>query len=206
MPIVIDGDARTFRAAAYGRPHEGTVRFLQRQFEDPSLALRVADTSFLDRARAMFDDNYGDEAMARIEAVRNRLRRSWNPNTIFRLETVEEFQQANPLMQRWVMAQPFVRQQFKRGAVSGYLGSYVDLDAKFSGKDHYDWRRAMSGMAVYDDENGWLATTYGDEELEGDEPLSFEDKLHIQDTWEMAEYYLMSGKRDITSPADDPWG
>lgn len=206
MALLIDGDAMSFRAAAYGRPNVATVNFLQQQFQDPSRAMVFANTSFMDRSRTMFEDNYGDAAMARLEAVRRNLRKAWDDDDIRPLLTVEAMQSAKPQMQRWIMANPFVRKLYKQGRVAGYGESYLDHKKQGVGEDHYDYRIAMSGFATFNDEDGWSATTYGDELLEGDVRPTFMEQIDIFQTWCEAEYHLLSGKRDITSPEDSEWG
>lgn len=206
MALLIDGDAMSFRAAAYGRPRETTLNFLQQQFHDPSRAMVLADQSFFNRAQQMFDTNYGEEALNRLEAVRRSLRSVWDQDVIRPLFTKEDFQTARPSMQRWVMANPFVRKLYKEGRVEGYGETYIDHKKQGIGKDHYDYRLATSGFATFNDEDGWTATTYGDELLEGDDRPTFLEQVDIFDTWIHAEYHLLNGTRDITSPADNEWG
>jgi hypothetical protein len=206
MAILIDGNAMSFRAAAYGRPQPATINFLQQQFNDPSRALMFANSSFLERAQNVFEENYGDAAMARLEAVRRNLRKSWDLDEIRPLRTVEEMQNAKPVMQRWLMANPFIRTQFKQGRVAGFGDSYINHKKQGVGEDHYDYRLATSGFATFDDENGWKATTYGDELLEGDTRPSFLEQIDIFDSWCHAEGHLLHGKRDVTSPEDSEWG
>lgn len=206
MALLIDGDAMSFRAAAYGRPREETVRFLQQQFDHPSPVLASASQSFFERASHLFEENYGETAMARIEAVRRSMRHTWDEDVIRPLVTVEDFQQAKPQMQRWVMANPFVRKLYKEGRVFGYGDQYIDHKSQGIGKDHYDYRLATNGLAVFNDENGWEATTYGDELLPGDTQPTFLEQVDIFQTWCEAEYHLLAGTRDITSPEDNEWG
>lgn len=206
MALLIDGDAMSFRAAAYGRPQQSTINFLQQQFNDPSRALVIADQSFMDRSREIFDSNYGEDALNRLEAVRRSLRGVWDQDVIRPLFAVEDFQNAKPLMQRWVMANPFVRKLYKEGRVEGYGDSYADHKKQGIGKDHYDYRLATSGLAVFNDEDGWAATTYGDELLEGDVRPTFLEQIDIFDTWIHAEFHFMNGTRDITSPSGNEWG
>lgn len=206
MALLIDGDAMTFRAAAYNRPHEHTVRFLQQQFEDPSRTLNLANGSFLERSRIIFEDNYGDAALESMERVRRNLRATWDLDVIQALTTVEAMQTARPTMQRWIMANPFVRNLYKQGRLTGYGDSYIDHKNQGVGVDHYDYRLVMNGIAVFDDENGWSATTYIDELQPGDTEPTFSEKLDIFRTWCEAEYHLLNGTRDITSPEDNPWG
>lgn len=206
MALLIDGDAMTFRAAAYNRPHANTLNFLQQQFDDPSRALNLANQSFMERSRTIFEENYGEVAMARMEAVRRNLRGTWDLDVIQPLVTIEALQSARPAMQRWVMANPFLRRLYKEGRISGYGESYLDHKKQGIGPDHYDYCLATNGMATYNDEDDWLATTYGIELLEGDTEPTFEEKIDISKTWAAAEFHLLFGTRDVTSPENNPWG
>lgn len=206
MPLILDGDARTFRAAAYGMPSERKINFLRQQFEDPSRAMLAADQTFFERSRSIFEENFSAQALARIEAVRRNLGGVWDLDEVQILDTVEKLQQARPHMQRWVMANPFIRKLYKEGRVAGYGDAYLNHASQGVGADHYDWRRVMSGVATFNDEDGWSATTYMDELLDGDEELTFQNKLDIFTTWCEAEFSLLTGKRDVTSPENSEWG
>jgi hypothetical protein len=206
MALLIDGDAMSFRAAAYGRPHEATVSFLQQQFEDPTRSLNIANSTFFERARSVFEENYNENAMARLEAVRRNLRRTWDDDDIRPLRSVEELQAAKPRMQRWVMANPFVRNLYKQGRVFGYGDSYIDHKRQGVGKDHYDYRLATNGFATFNDVDGYCATTYMEELLPGDTHPTFSEQIDIFDTWLQTEHHLLVGRRDVTSPEDNVWG
>lgn len=206
MAVLIDGDATSFSAALYGRPREETVRFLQQQFDDPSRAMNFANNSFVERSRKVFEVNFSDEAMAKYDAVSRSLRRIWDVDGIRELTTVEEFQNAKPTMQRFIMANPFIRSRFKEGRLAGYGDLYVDHKKQGVGEDHYDWRLARSGFATFNDEDGWVATTYGDELLEGDTRPTFLDQIDIDRTWANAEALLLFGSRDITDVENGEWG
>ncbi len=206
MALLIDGDAMSFRAAAYGRPRESTINFLQQQFDDPSRAMVFANTSFLERSREIFDANYGEEAIARLEAVRRSIRRVWDQDDIRPLFGLEDIQNARPRMQRWVMANPFLRNLYKEGRIEGYGDAYIDHKKQGVGKDHYDYRLATSGFATFNDEDGWVATTYGDELLEGDERPTFAEQIDIFETWCNSTTLLMNQTRDVTSPGNNEWG
>jgi hypothetical protein len=206
MALLIDGDAMSFRAAAYGRPNEATVSFLQQQFNDPSRALNLANVNFLERSRGIFEENYGEAAMARLEAVRRNLQRTWDDDDIRPLHSIEELQAAKPRMQRWVMANPFVRNLFKQGRVFGYGDSYLDHKRQGVAADHYDYRLATNGFATFNDEDGWAATTYMEDLLPGDERPTFNEQIDIFDTWCHTEHHLLVGRRDVTSQEDSEWG
>lgn len=206
MPLILDGDARTFRAAAYGLPSERKISFLRQQFEDPTRAMLAADQSFFERSKAIFEDNFSAQAMARIEAVRRNLSGVWETDEIQYLSDVDQLQQARPTMQRWIMANPFIRNLHKQGRVAGYGESYLNHVKQGVGADHYDWRLVMSGVAEFNEEDGWVATTYFDELLEDDQEPTFSQKIDIFRTWCEAEYALLNGQRDITSPENSEWG
>lgn len=206
MAVLIDGDATSFSAALYGRPREETVRFLQQQFDDPSRALNYASNSFIERSRKVFDFNFSDEMMAKYDAVKRSLRRVWDVDVITDLSTVEDFQNAKPRMQRFVMANPFIRQKFKEGRLAGYGESYVDHKKQGVGADHYDYQLARSGFATFNDEDGWVATTWATELLPGDERPGFSEQVDIDRSWVAAEAHLLFGTRDITDVENGPWG
>lgn len=210
MAKIIDGSMQEFRIMTYGRPSEKTMSFLRDQYESPTSSLARASEEFRKRVSDMYESNYGDEALAKIDRIRRQLGSMWNLDEIRELRTAEEFQCASPTLRRYLMANPTLRRLHRQGRIEGYGALYTDPDPHSEGKYHYDWRRVMSGMVEVNEdpkaEYEWTATTYFDELLEGDIELSHIQQEIIRDNWVRQEAMLLFGQDDLTSPGNSRWG
>ena len=205
MAHFIDGGTLMFDSLLYGRPHPSTQQFLASQFQQLSSNLTTAGQRFMESAAEVFEKLAGSEAERVLRAVGRNIRSMWQLDEIRMLSTIGELQTAPLTMQRWIMAEPMVRQMYHDQRVDGYSESYVDVHPGDIGESHYDYRRVMDGVLVDDEEpdnNGdpsWHATTYIEELLPEDRDLLLEEQVDILQTWEHVRAAIKRGKEDPTS-------
>lgn len=199
MAQIIDGGADLFDALAYGKPHPGTQQFIQSQLESFSNSVTDAGQRFYNNAMNLYERFSGSSAMRYANAARRNIGSIWQSDEIRQLTTIGDLQQAPLTMQRWIMAEPTVRQLYQQQRVEGYVDSYVDTHQGNIGEDHYDYRRVMQGIVVDDDKDDWSATTYYDELLPEDQELLLEEQVDILVSWESVVQKLREGRSDPTS-------
>lgn len=203
MAQVLHGGTMMFDALAYGQPHPGTQQFLQMQFEAPTRYLTEAGERFFAGAQELYERISGSTADRMMRAAGRAIRSMWQLDEIRPLRTVEDFQHAPLSMQRYLMAEPLVRERFQQQRLDGYSESYVDVFPNAIGEDHYDYRRVMNGMVVVnedpDGDGSWQATTYMEELLPDDNELHLEDQIDLMDAWKFMRQHLLAGREDPTS-------
>lgn len=142
------------------------------------------------------------ERMARM--LTRGVKGLFHPNNIVPLESVPELQAAKPVMQRYIMAMPMLRELYNQQLCDGYSDSYVDTEPGAVGDNHYDYRRVMNGVVqCYTDSDSkgefdtFKAVTYFEELHPEDHELEFTQKNIILDAWDLAERALIE-RIDIT--------
>lgn len=198
MAQFITGGADTFDALTYGQPHPGTLQFLENQFYGNTAQLTEASQRFMDSARGAFERFSSSSAIRMAKAARRAVGSLWENDDIRALTTIEELQWAKLPMQRWIMANPYVRKRFHQQTIEGYEGSFVDSYPDEIGEGHYDYHRVMDGVLV-EEEDGWSATTYFDELLPDDVDLTIEEQEDILTTWQAVTAHIRAGGEDPTS-------
>lgn len=118
-------------------------------------------------------------------------------NRVVELNTIYDFQMAKPIMQRWVMANPVVRERFQQQTCAGYVDTYVDVEPGRISENHYDYRQVMTGV-VQEDVDGEFVRFYSQDTKEGDTLLQHSDKVTILKAWELAEMFMKEGHKDPT--------
>lgn len=127
-----------------------------------------------------------------------------HPNAIVEFRTLDEIRAAQPVMQRYIMANPKVRELYDRQIIDGYSDTYFDNEPGFMKAMHYDFRRVMDGIVQdgLDDEGNyeWVSHQYMEDLLDQDRDLELIEKVKILNTWEIIEQFMVSGSEDPTNP------
>lgn len=145
------GDSNEFNALAFGQKHPGTLAFLENQVSNFSQTLTDAGRNFFSNARDVFDRFNGEAAMRLARAAVRKASSLFQRDEIRSIWDMGQMQQAPLTMQRWIMANPVVRQMFQDQRCDGYADTYVDMFPGTIGESHYDYRRAMNGLLVDDE-------------------------------------------------------
>ena len=193
-----DHGSAAWNAILYPMQHVNNKNYFQSQMQNISSTLTSAGAQFMQGARAIYEDV---NSSATMMAARAALRAATGVffNQITPVRDINEFQTATPLMQRWIMANPTVRDIYNAQQCDGYSDSYVDTQPGVKGDNHYDYRRVMDAV-VYETEEGTFVKTYADDLFEGDRELNHGEKVDILDAWELMDLMLKHQKQDPTSP------
>jgi hypothetical protein len=199
---VLEGNPDVFNALIYGE--QPTVRtFLHDQLTNFSATLTSAGQQFMQGARDVFDKIANSGAAQTARAILRQTGVFFDPNMIVAIDNLQGLQHAGVGMQRWIMAQPDIRDLYHKQLVDGYADSYIDLHPGCVGNQHYDYRRVMDGViqeapegADYD----WETVQYLDDLIDGDVVLSISDKADILSTWDIVKMYAEARKEDPTNP------
>lgn len=198
------GGVDDFNAAAFGRKHPGTLRFLENQVnyaENLMSNFTAAGAQFMSRAREVYERFNGAEALRLAKAAANKFNSAFQQDAIKPLAYLEEMQSACLTMQRWIMADPVIREMYHRQRVDGYSDTYVDMHPGTAGACHYDYQRVMDGMIVQnDEEQNWSFTNFYDPQHEDDHVLDHVDKADIVSTWDAVRVLLSMNEEDPTDP------
>lgn len=194
------GGSNEFDALVYGAErHRGTTEYLKNQFTNMSSVVTEASSGFFNKAREMWDRFNGAEAINSAKAAVRKLGAVFQSNSIRELREIGEIQNAPIAMQRYIMAQPKVRERFHRQRCDGYSDTYVDVFPNDIGEQHYDYRRVMDGVLQYDKEGKAYIVHYIENNQEGEQNLTLTEQVDILNTWDLVASLMEYGERDPTS-------
>lgn len=201
---IISGGVDSFNAGIYGMPHQNNLDYFKNQINTLS-ALNVVSNlgkSFIEGAKSVYDRFNSSEALNLVRAVNRQSKVMFQPEMVKSLFDIVDFQTASITMQRWVMANPVVRQMAIDQRINGYSDTYVDYQPGKIAEQQYDYRRVMTGVVQQQDDT-WFVKHFIDNLREGDTTLSSFDKLDILNTWKICEMFLQAKQSDPTSPYND---
>lgn len=180
----------------FGRPSKNVLTQIKENVDRYVAETRFNRPDFAEYVQNTFNRYTNTNALRYVEAVRNKLTYNWGNDTIRRLNTIEEIQQAKPVMQRWVMAHPEVRRHYHEGGISAYEGKY-SYETKDWGRDVRDYRAVTNGIIMTDS----MGHTFSTEYIESDsvvDLLTLVEKANILGTWTELDKLFASG--DNTDP------
>lgn len=196
---VIDGGPQMFNMLSYREKHPSTLAFIQSQFQNVGNMLNEAGQAFYSGMQNVFEAANNSEAMRRARLAMQKVANVFEADVVRSLFELNELQAAQYTMQRWIMANPMVREMYHGQRCDGYSETYKDQFPGQIGEDHYDYRRVMNGIVQDDPEHDWKCTHYLDELFEGDRELDFTEQVEILNTWQIVEAYMKQGRDDPTS-------
>lgn len=197
MAEVVYGDNSFFKSAVYGTQDFKALEFLSNQYNNISSFATNASMEFFNAAKNLYDRLSGSTAIRMARQASEVMGTLYQADEIHMLKTLVSLQLAKHTMQRWIMANPVVRQLYHDQKIDGYSNTYIDMHPNDIGESHYDYRRATNGLMV-EVEDKLLCTTYPDE-LMDEKELTIEEQLDIKISWDTIEKELSKGKEDPTS-------
>jgi hypothetical protein len=193
------GAADVFDAFVYGPQNPNTVSYLKNSASQWSNTLTEAGQQWMQKGKEIFNVINSSEAMNLARKAINSVKGIFGNNTIREIVEMSDFQSASLTMQRWIMAQPDVRNLYHKNRCDGYSGSYVDVEFGFVGNNHYDYRRVMDGVFQDDEKEGWVVRHYLEELKPDDRHLTHHEKIDIIRTWDSVAALIAMGEEDPTS-------
>lgn len=193
-----EGGLDMFNSVAYAEPPPSVFRFVEESLAQPTQYISETANAFMSQARDVYESVMNGDAMRIAKAASRQITHQWQRNEIRPLLTTADLQAAPPVMLRWVMAEPTVRNLYHEQRCDGYGDEYVDANPGKVGEEHIDYRQVMNGIVVEDEDGeGWSYTNYYDELPEDEPELKFDEQVDILRTWQ-------SVKNDILRQHDDP--
>lgn len=203
MPQVFFGGDNEFNALVFGEQHPGTLQHLQQQLSQPSAHLLGQAQQFFANSWDLYEQFHGAEAVRLAEAAVRKVKGIFQPDSVRALYELADLQQAPPVMQRFLMACPEIRQAYHDQRVDGFAESYVDMHPGRIGLAHYDYRRVVEGVLQPVEDNpeyDWEHVEFLGDLHPDDRERTLQEKVDISTSWVFAKAYLREGKDDPVSP------
>ncbi len=182
--------------ALFGRNLPELTNFLQNTVSNYCNTLNSGLSQMKESIYNSFNSFNNNFILNKIEAIKNRMDNVWHiEDRIKPLYDISQIQQAPYIMQRWIMANPFLQASFLRDGCSGYNGSYVNVIPDSPGKESYDYRRVTNGVVI-----DGSYTNYYEPLIKEDTVLNIIEKNSIMHTWKVIDKLFADGCN--TDPTD----
>lgn len=195
-----------FDALVYAPAHQGTMAFLGNQVSNLvnnwGQGFTSAAQGYVQTAQRMYDAVYSEDAMRLTRAALRKAKHIFQRDEIRQLNTISEIQNAPAKMQRWIMANPVVRQAYHDQRIDGYSGTYKDAYPGLVGRQHPDYMQVVTGFVMEEGDDLRITTSF-DDPPDGDVRLTHEARNDILNTWDLIQAAVEAGKKDPTSGFDN---
>ncbi len=194
----INADSNTAFAALFGEPTIGAQEYISQRVGQYAANFGNHIPELVNTVVEKYNYFKNNVVSQKIDLIKASFNNVWQTDTIKYLNTVAEIRVAQPVMRRWVMAQPDLRERYNRGALNGYGDGYIDGHPGGAGTSHYDYRLVYNGVTVLENDVAITRTFF--EQIRDDELLSIVEKLSIIKTHKVIERHIASGSNiDPTS-------
>lgn len=201
--VIHAGHASAFDALLFQDQSPMVDQYIQQQLSNFSHTLTDIGRKFVETSRALYDKVNDSNAVRLAKAAVRMAKGMFHPNAIIPLETIEDLRAAQTMMQRYIMAEPTLRQQYHKQLVDGFSDTYSDIDPGQVGLSHYDYRRVMNGVVQdtveEDGTDGWVSMNFYEDLRGEDRELDFTEQHAILRTWDVVRMAL-AAQRDPSDP------
>lgn len=191
--VIHGGNVGSFNLLSLPNQNPINQQYIQSQLSNFSHSLTELGRKFMETSQEIYERVNSSEAMRQARAAIRNVRSMFDPNEIYYVDNLERMRTAQPMMQRFIMAEPLLRDLFHRQQCDGYSSTYIDVDPGRIGDQHYDWRRVMTGIIQEEvDEDGidtWVARNFYEDLRPEDRDLTIEEKSAVLSTWEMVKLF-----------------
>ena len=199
MQIYTNGGADMFDAMCGGYPSQSGLHQLRQYYQQTMQSLDNGFRQFVEQSHDAYRAIDESHAMQLLRNVSSKVRDIWAAG-VRPLESLEEFQTADKYSQRWVMANPVIRELYVNEECEGYAGSYENIQGDAIGRAQHDWRRVMTGVLTIPEEGVPYREFYIDTAAFDDVVLSTSAQFDILSNWDRLEKIVELGEEDPTSP------
>lgn len=199
----VTGDTNAFRAMAYGAPDPLTIDWCRQNQQQQFQRLDPTIRDYFVNQQMTNTSVFGNVDFQRIadlsKALANTKDTVWEKDEIKIITTTASLQNPPPVMVKWIMACPQVRELYHKQQLAGYDEYYQDPEPDKRGEDHYYYRRAINGLVLEQPDGELMASEWFEDLWCVTDHLSMIDQISIQRTWEEIARRIEENDVDPTS-------
>lgn len=196
--LIVGNSNASFGQGIFGSISRKTMDFLSNQIAQVSTDTAIG-RKLAERSRALFEEISSTKAVQLADAILQMAESGMGQDIIETLTTVQQMQNAAPVMQGWIMENPYIREMASRGLIEAYGETYVDPEPGVEGEARSAYQQLWHGVRRPHETQAWTASYYAGRSQEDAMALSIRRIASIVDTQESAEWLMRNGDDDVTS-------
>jgi hypothetical protein len=185
--------------AAGGFLDSSTTNWIQDRTQALMSTVSATTAGWFNKARTFYQTISETDAVQALRNLTAKADLSWKGNNIHLCTSIEQIQASNPVLQRYLMAEPNLRQLYLNQSCEGFAGVYNNVHGNAVGVNHYDYRRVTDGMLLVTESQVEWNDFY---ELipDNDKELELYEKADMIRNWNLVNIALDANEMDPSSP------
>ncbi|MGZ3953990.1 MAG: hypothetical protein ACXVLT_05245 [Flavisolibacter sp.] len=187
----------------FHRPSASVQRYLDDRMDEYTRTIKTTAPEFARRVKEKFEAVRSSVTRRYIDGLKHHMDSVLETDTIRYLKDIPRIQNAPPRARRWIMAQPDIRKRYLNKGCSGYEGEFDNPHPEGVGRQHYDYRRVMDGIAHIDERGIPVIHQFYDSNIQEEDILEPLQKNAMIGTWAVIEKHIEAGLNE--DPVSE-WG
>lgn len=185
--------------AAGGFLDSTTTNWIQDRTQALMSTVSATTAGWFNKARTFYQTITETDAVQALRNLTAKADLSWKGNNVHLCTSIEQIQASNPVLQRYLMAEPNLRQLFLNQSCEGFAGVYNNVHGNAIGVNHYDYRRVTDGMLmVTESQVEW--NDFYENIPDNDKELELYEKADMIRNWNLVNIALDANEMDPSSP------
>ena len=184
---VIDGGPEVLNSLLYKPPDQNLINYMQNKFHNILHGTYNLANNFKNSISKLYNSYYNNDVVNRHKQLAAHASYVLREDVIHHVN-YGEFDQANLLTQRYIMAYPELNNRMHRNLCHGFADTYFDEYPDTYGKDRPDYQSVMDGVLQINTDDIAYVNHYTNAN-EADS-LTTMEKLTILDIWDNAARML----------------
>lgn len=185
--------------AAGGFLDNSTMSWMHDRTQALMSTVSATTANWFNKAKTFYQTITETDANQALRNLTAKVDMSWKGNNIFLCQNIQQIQSSNLVQQRYLMAEPNLRQLFLDQSCEGFAGSYVNLHGNAVGVNHYDYRRVTDGILLVN-ETGVEWNDFYEAIPDNDKELEMYEKADMIRNWNLVNIALDANEMDPSSP------
>lgn len=192
MAILV-GSAEAFDCSIYPDTPTSFKSYLSNNVSSLTTFGSSLSAEYIQMAKDIYNKHNDESVLAAAKAVALSANMLFDMNIIRALLTIQEIQNAKPLMQRFIMALPEMGKLMSEQRIEAFGGMFKDAEPGYHGIERKDYRTITNGLIEENVEGFMSYKIHLDDHDEDDAPPTFRARMDIMDTWEIALQAIAEG-------------
>ncbi|QTH80349.1 hypothetical protein PA10_00149 [Pseudomonas phage pPa_SNUABM_DT01] len=202
MAIAIYADDQEFGVMHYGLPRSEDRAAIRQRMENTARSFGLTGSDLFSKAISRFESFDFDKVERKLDALKRKVTHLFDRDEIRPMWKIGQFQQAGPVQQRWLMANPRAQKLFEADMMYGWRDTFVNHHKGRYGEENPDYRAVMDGLVVFNEEGGAVCTQFlTDRDADNRGVLNFSDQTLVHGSmWANFGAFLDEGLDDPGDP------
>lgn len=196
--VIHANNFEAFNQLLFQNQHPAHQSYFQEQVNRFSNTLSQAGREFMEAGKAIYEKIHDSSVIKAAQAALRMVKAVRHPDAIWAMTDIDEMRAAKPVMARWMMTMPELREMYHLGLAAGYGDSYTDREPGKVREAQQDYRILMNGIVINAEEDKHAIVRHYIEPIPDSEYLNVTQQFDILRSHDIARMFM----KELEDPSD----